>query len=63
MAGSSPDEPVIESAVARVLNREDLADVYLVNQIDALADPERAIRLCGLIQKTACPCSLMPRGG
>lgn len=63
MAGSSPDEPVSESAVARVLNREDLADVYLVNQIDALADPERAIRLCGLIQKTACPCSLMPRGG
>lgn len=62
MAGISPDEPVSESAIARVLNREDLADVYLVNQIDALADPERAVRLCERIQKPACPCSLMPCG-
>ena len=51
-----------EAAIARVLNREALADVYIVNQVDALPDPERAVRLCDLIQKPAAACSLMAWG-
>lgn len=62
LAGIEPDDPADEPTVARVLNRENLADVYLVNQIDALTDPERAVRLCKLIQKPACPCSLIASG-
>ena len=61
LAGTAPDRPVAEDAVARALNREALADLYLVNQIDALPDPERAVSLCELIQKPAAPCALMPR--
>lgn len=63
LAGISPDEPVREAAVARVLNREDLADIYLVNQIDALADPAIAVRLCDLIHKPAGACSLKSLNG
>ena len=58
LAGISPDEPVWEAAVAAVLNREDLADCWLVNQVDALDSPERARRLCELILRDAFPCSL-----
>ena len=58
LADTSPDQPVDEAAVARVLDQEALADVYLVNQTDALPDPECAMRLCDLISKQAAPCSL-----
>ena len=57
-AGMAPGEPVGEAQLARVLNGEDLADVYLVNQVDALPDPSRALRLCALIAKAAHPCAL-----
>ena len=62
LSGTSPDEPVSPEAVARVINREALADVCLVNQADTLPDPEPAVRLCGLVQIPAGICSLMPAG-
>ena len=62
LAGIAPDEPVSAEAAARVLNREDLADLYLVNQADTLPDPGIAVLLCGLIRKKASACSLMPSG-
>ena len=58
LAGISPDQPVREQDVAAVLNRENLADCYLVNQVDVLPDPDSARRLCGLIAGDAFPCSL-----
>ena len=61
LAGISPDRPVEPEHVAAVLNREALADYYLVNQADALPDMETARRLCGLIGRDAGFCSLAPR--
>lgn len=58
LAGISPDQPVYEDQIARVLNREDLADCYLINQIDTLQEPDRALRLCRLLRKEASVCSL-----
>lgn len=58
LAGISPDQPVYEDHIARVLNCEDLADYYLINQIDTLEEPDRALRLCELIRKEASVCSL-----
>jgi probable selenium-dependent hydroxylase accessory protein YqeC len=52
------DEPVGPEHVAAVLNQEALADCWLVNQLDALADPEQARWLCDLIEVDAFPCSL-----
>ena len=60
LAGITPDSTADPESVAAVLNREDLADCYLVNQTDSLPDPGPALRLCGLIRKDAYPCSLMP---
>ena len=61
LAETAPDQPVRAEHVARALNREALADCYLVNQTDALPDPEIAVRLCALIQAEAFPCALSPR--
>ena len=58
LAGIMPDTLVSEEHIAAVLNREALADCYLVNQTDALPDPARARHLCSLIVKNAYPCSL-----
>ena len=58
LAGITPDTLVTEEHIAAVLNREALADCYLVNQTDVLPDPERARLLCGLIARDAYPCSL-----
>lgn len=58
LAGISTDTPVSAEHIAAVLNREALADCYLVNQVDALPDPEIAIRLCGMINGDAFPCSV-----
>ena len=58
LAGISLDTPVSEEHIAAVLNREALADCYLVNQADTLPDPESAVRLCGLIDRDAFTCSL-----
>ena len=58
LAGIAPEGPADEAAIARALNRENLADVYLVNQVDALPDPSRVERLCDLIDKPAAACSL-----
>ena len=60
LAGITPDTPVREEDIAAVLNRENLADCYLVNQIDTLPSLESARRLCDLISKDAFPCSLIP---
>lgn len=61
LAEMTPDEPVREEHIARALNREALADCYLVNQVDVLEDPDGARRLCDLIDGDAFPCSLGPR--
>ena len=58
LAGITPDTPVLPEHIAAVLNRESLADCYLVNQTDTLTDPEPARRLCGLIGRDAYPCCL-----
>ena len=58
LAGTTPEEPVRTEHVARVLNRENLADCTLVNQIDVLTDPDEARRLCDLIRGDAFPCAL-----
>ena len=58
LAGIAPDAPVREAHIAAVLNREALADCYLVNQADVLREPERARRLCELIEKDAFPCAI-----
>ncbi len=58
LAGITPDALVSEEHIAAVLNREALADCYLVNQTDVLPDPERARLLCSLIDRDAYPCSL-----
>ena len=58
LAGIRPDEPVREAHVAAVLNREALADHWLVNQADALPDAGRLRNLCDLINGEAYPCSL-----
>ena len=56
-----PDRPVKPEHVAAVLNRENLADCYRVNQADTLPDPEAARRLCELLSKDAYIVSLLPR--
>lgn len=53
LAMMKEDQTVQPEHIARVLNREDLADLYLVNQTDALADPRQALKLCALIRKKA----------
>ena len=58
LAGITPDRIVAPEHIAAVLNRENLADCYLVNQADALPDPEPVLRLCSLVSKEAFPCSL-----
>ena len=52
------DQKVSEEHIAKVLNRENLANCYLINQVDSLPDPERAVRLCRMIHRDAFPCSL-----
>jgi len=59
LAGITPDRIAGPEHIAAVLNREDLADCYLVNQADVLPDQEPVRRLCSLIVKEAYPCSLM----
>jgi len=58
LAGMAPGEPVGPEHVAAVLNREALADCWLVNQADVLQGPEDARRLCDGINGDAFPCSL-----
>ena len=58
LAGISPDQAVCPEHIASVLNHEDLADCYLVNQIDTLSGPDQAMQLCSLIRKDAYMCSL-----
>lgn len=58
LAGISMNTPVSAKHVAAVLNREALADCYLINQADTLADPAQARRLCDLIGRDAFICSL-----
>ena len=59
LAGITPDRITEPEHIAAVLNRENLADCYLVNQADAFPDPEPVLRLCGLVSKEAFPCSLL----
>ena len=58
LAGIPVDTPVSVENIAAVLNREALADCYLINQVDTLPDPEQARLLCSLISRDAYPCSL-----
>ena len=58
LAGISVNDPARIENIAAVLNRENLGDCYLVNQIDTLSDPEPARLLCDLISRDAFPCCL-----
>ena len=58
MAGITPGQAVSEEHIADVLNQEDLADYYLINQTDTLQEPECARRLCNLVRKSTGICSL-----
>lgn len=58
LAGSGIDEPVRPEHIAAALNREGLADCWLVNQADILPDFRVARQLCDLIDGDAFPCSL-----
>ena len=58
LAGISVNDPAHIENIAAVLNRENLADCYLLNQIDTLSDPQTARCLCDLISGDAFPCSL-----
>ena len=58
LAGIAPEDRVETEHVARVLNREGLADCCLINQIDVLPDPSVARRLCDMINTDAYCCSL-----
>ena len=58
LAGITTDTPVSADHIAAVLNREALADCYLINQADTLPDPAPARQLCSLIHKDAFICSL-----
>ena len=60
LAGITADCPVEPEHIAAVLNRESLADCFLVNQADTQPDPEIVRRLCNLISRDAFPCSLAP---
>ena len=59
LAGIAPDSIAEPEQIAAVLNQENLADCYLVNQADAFPDPEPVLRLCGLVSKEASPWSLL----
>ena len=61
LAGITPDRTAEPEHVAAVLNRENLADCYLINQADTLPDPADARRLCDLLSRDAFPCSLAPQ--
>lgn len=61
IAGSGLTDPVTAGHVARVLSTEDLADVYLLNQTDVLADPKAALDLCAAIKKPTLAGSLLKR--
>ena len=60
-AGISPDQNATTDAIARVINKEDLADLCLVNQTDILADPAAAIQLCEKIRRPSLAGSLLKK--
>ena len=61
LSGITPAEPILPEHIAQVLNTEDLADVYFVNQTDLLPDPAPAYALCRHIKKPAAAGSLQSR--
>lgn len=61
LAETDPELPLEAEHIARVLNREDLADIYFINQVDSLPDPGPAISLCEKIKKPAAAGSLRQR--
>ena len=61
IAGISLNQSVQTEHIARVLNYENLADCYLINQIDTLPDPGEARFLCKQIRRDAYMCSLQHR--
>ena len=60
-AGVLADSPLFPEQIARVLNSEDLADCYLINQTDVLDSPAAAAALCTEIKKPAAAGSLLQR--
>ena len=58
IAGISPDTPVSPGHIAQVLNYENLADCYLINQIDVLPAEQPAREICDLLKKEAYCCAL-----
>ena len=61
LAEADPEDPATTEKIAAVLNAENLADVYLINQADQAENPETVPELCGKIKKPAAAGSLMLR--
>ena len=59
IAGIAEDQAVRGEHIASVLNHEDLADCYFLNQTDLLQDPEQAVRVCRLLHRKAFAGSLL----
>jgi probable selenium-dependent hydroxylase accessory protein YqeC len=53
LSGGRPEETVRAEHVARVINKEKLADCCFVNQVDTLPDPRAAVQLCEMIRVKA----------
>ena len=53
LSGGDPEETVRADQIARVINKENLADCCFVNQIDTLPDSHAAVQLCELIRVNA----------
>lgn len=58
LAACFPEDPAVPERIAAVLNAEDLADMYLVNQADLFPDKKPVLTLCESIKKPAAAGSL-----
>ena len=58
LAEADPEDPATPDRIAAVLNKEKLADLYLVNQADRAENPETVRALCDKIKKPAAAGSL-----
>ena len=59
LADCHVSDPASPERIAAVLNKENLADLYLINQIDLLPNPETVLALCEHIKRPAAAGSLL----
>lgn len=51
LTGADPEAPADAASIAMALNKENLADHYVINQADVVNNPEELQLMCSLIQK------------